>query len=263
MASRKNNQKAVPLAGVAGGLGERTYKPTAEEQAAVERDQKRWSERRPAPRVKIDPTNEGVKLGFEHQDERVAFTLLSDALGTSDPDFVNGVLLQILEAIRRDGKVSEADFNFVLSVIKDANPRNQFEAMLAAQMAVVHVATMTLARRLGNVKNLAEQDSAANALTKLSRTFTGQLDALKRYRHGGEQKVIVQHVNVNDGGQAIVANVTQAEQAKRPGATAPGAAPALTHSEQAPMPILDERQAAPVHRENAKETKANGRRPPP
>jgi hypothetical protein len=36
------------------------------------------------------------------------------------------------------------------------------------------------------------------------------IEALKRYRTGGEQKLTVQNVSVNDGGQAIVCNVTQA-----------------------------------------------------
>ena len=35
-----------------------------------------------------------------------------------------------------------------------------------------------------------------------------QVEALKRYRTGGEQKVTVQHVTVNDGGQAIVGSVS-------------------------------------------------------
>jgi hypothetical protein len=37
-----------------------------------------------------------------------------------------------------------------------------------------------------------------------------EMAALKRYRTGGEQKVAVQHVSANDGGQAIVGNVNQA-----------------------------------------------------
>ena len=45
------------------------------------------------------------------------------------------------------------------------------------------------------------------------------MEALKRYRTGGEQKVTVQHVSVSEGGQAIVGNVTQ-------GAAAPAKAPA-------------------------------------
>jgi hypothetical protein len=35
-----------------------------------------------------------------------------------------------------------------------------------------------------------------------------QMEALKRYRTGGQQKVTVEHVTVNDGGQAIVGAVT-------------------------------------------------------
>ena len=35
-----------------------------------------------------------------------------------------------------------------------------------------------------------------------------QMEALKRYRTGGEQWVTVQHVTVNEGGQAIVGAVT-------------------------------------------------------
>ena len=36
-----------------------------------------------------------------------------------------------------------------------------------------------------------------------------QMETLKRYRTGGEQKVTLQHVSVSEGGQAIVGNVTQ------------------------------------------------------
>jgi hypothetical protein len=50
----------------------------------------------------------------------------------------------------------------------------------------------------------------------IARTFATQMEALKRYRTGGEQKVTVQHVSVSEGGQAIVGNVTQA-----PAKTAP------------------------------------------
>ena len=33
------------------------------------------------------------------------------------------------------------------------------------------------------------------------------VDTLKRYREGGKQTIQVQHVNVNEGGQALVGNV--------------------------------------------------------
>ena len=80
--------------------------------------------------------------------------------------------------------------------------------MLAAQMAAIHNATMTFARRLAHVDNIKQQDSAQNALNKLARTFAAQVAALKNYRSKGEQRVTVEHVHVHAGGQAIVGAVT-------------------------------------------------------
>jgi hypothetical protein len=98
----------------------------------------------------------------------------------------------------------------MLAVVKGIEPKDQIEAMLGAQMAAVHMATMTFARRLGHVENIPQQDSAERAFNKLARTFATQVDALKRHRTGGGQTVRVEHVTVNEGGQAIVGNVTQA-----------------------------------------------------
>lgn len=43
-----------------------------------------------------------------------------------------------------------------------------------------------------------------NYAIKLLRLHNETIETLSRYRRKGEQKVIVQHVNVNDGGKAIV-----------------------------------------------------------
>jgi hypothetical protein len=92
--------------------------------------------------------------------------------------------------------------------VKGIEPRDEIEAMLAAQMAAVHMATMTFARRLTQVDNIPQQDSAERAFNKLARTFATQMEALKRYRTGGQQRVTVEHVTVHQGGQAIVGNVS-------------------------------------------------------
>jgi len=57
-------------------------------------------------------------------------------------------------------KFKERELNFLLSVVKGAKPRESVEAMLAAQMAAVHIATMTLARRFAPVETILQQDSA-------------------------------------------------------------------------------------------------------
>ena len=107
----------------------------------------------------------------------------------------------------KDHAPSESGANFMLAVVKGIEPRDQIEAMLAAQMAAVHMASMTFARRLAHVENIPQQDSAERAFNKLTRTFAAQVAALKDYRSKGEQKMTVQHVHVAEGGQAIVGNV--------------------------------------------------------
>ncbi len=92
-------------------------------------------------------------------------------------------------------------------MIKGIEPRDQIESMLAAQMAAVHVASMTMARHLAHAKTMPEEENAERAFNKLTRTFTDQVEALKSYRSKGEQKMTVQHVRLGEGGQAIVGNL--------------------------------------------------------
>jgi hypothetical protein len=107
-------------------------------------------------------------------------------------------------------------------------------------MAVVHVASMTFARRLANVETIQQQDSAERAFNKLTRTFASQMEALKRYRTRGEQKVTLQNVSVAEGGQAIVGNVTQAPCENVPEKAASSPPVAFTGTNVVPMPIADE-----------------------
>jgi hypothetical protein len=156
--------------------------------------------------IKLD--DEG-RLEIDHPEKAIGASLLMESCGTADGAFLTPLLNQLANATGKGKNVSEADLNFVLSVIADIKPRDQLEAMLASQMACVHIASMTFARRLNHVDNIQQQDSAEKAYNKLLRTFTSQMEALRKYRTGGEQKVTVQHVQVNEGGQAIVGNVSK------------------------------------------------------
>ena len=135
----------------------------------------------------------------------MAFVHLANALGTTDGAFIDGVLCQIADVARTGRVASAEELNFVLSLIHGIEPRDQTEVLLATQMAAIHNATMTAARRLKRVETIPQQDSASNMLNKLARTFAAQVEALKKYRSTGEQCIRVQHLTVNDGGRAIVA----------------------------------------------------------
>jgi len=213
------------------------YEPTAREQAALDKYKAKTAAEK-SPRIKVSHDKKATAISLDHPDELIGCALLMEMLGTADGEFVNGLLTQLGNASSQDQRPNEGVINFLLSVIKGAKPKDQFEVMLAAQMAAVHSATMTFARRLANVETIEQQDSAERAFNKLARTFAMQMEAFKRYRTGGEQKVTVQHVSVNEGGQAIVGNVSQSPSVT-PLERTVATTPALTDARQKVMPIIE------------------------
>ncbi len=169
----------------------------------------RRRETTPAPRMRLTEKKGVSQISPDHPDLAVGHILLMEALGTVQLDFLDGLLGQLANAGTQGRVVDERGLNFMLAVVKGVEPKDQVETMLAAQMAAVHMALMTFARRLAHVDNIPQQDSAERAFNKLARTFATQVEALRRHRTGGEQKVTVEHVTVNEGGQAIVGNVAR------------------------------------------------------
>jgi hypothetical protein len=184
------------------------YQPSPREQAALEAQKERVERSKPAPRIKVTDDEGANIITPDHPDLGLGTSLLMEAMGTADPDFLIGFTKQLARASSGKEAMDEEALNFMLAVVKGIEPQDQIEAMLAAQMAAVHSAVMTFTRRLACVETLAQQDSAERTLNKLARTYAAQMEALKRYRTGGEQKVTVEHVTVNEGGQAIVGNVS-------------------------------------------------------
>jgi hypothetical protein len=134
---------------------------------------------------------------------------LTKALGTTSSDFVNASLFQIQSASRSPwGGISELSMNAALAMIEAAAPKDEIEAALAVQMACTHTAAMAVLAKLDVVfakeKRVAAFGSAA---ARLMRAFATQVEVLRRLRNGGHQFVRVEHVHVNDGGQALIGNV--------------------------------------------------------
>ena len=165
------------------------------------------NEKPSAPGLKVLDKNGVTQISPDHADAALGASLLMQALGTADTAFFEGLVLQMANVASQGSNVQERELNFMLSVVKAIEPRDEIESLIAAQMAAVHMATMTFARRLSRVETIPQQESATNAFNKLARTFAVQLEALKRYRSTGEQTIKVQHVTINEGGQAIVGAV--------------------------------------------------------
>ncbi|WP_319588064.1 hypothetical protein [uncultured Desulfobulbus sp.] len=181
------------------------YEPTDQERELRMALRAAIAAKPPTPAVKV---NQG-KIEMDHLDSGMGWAILVKSLGTTSIDFSVAILNQLNSAFSKGKEPDPAAINFAFAVIAGIKPRDELETMLATQMAAIHAATMTQARRLANSETIPQQDSNERALNKLARTFATQMETLKRYRTGGEQKVTVHHVTVNDGGQAIVGTVEQ------------------------------------------------------
>ncbi len=185
------------------------YEPTRQEVVAAETFDQRAEAKAPPPSLNVDVFGNNAKISVDHPCAETGATLLLNALGTTNTNFADGLIKQLSSIVTDGHDVATGDINFIVAVIGDIEPRDQMEAMLAAQMAAVHMATMTFAARLTSSERLYQVDAAQKALSKLARTFTTQMEALNRYRGKGQQKMTVEHVHVHEGGQAIVGNVTK------------------------------------------------------
>ena len=136
---------------------------------------------------------------------------LRKIFGTSDQTQLDALLGHCLKPLKADECSDDHPANdergFMISIVKDMAPRDPVERMLAVQMAATHVATIRAGRWLATCDNLPQCQAHYTGFNKLARTFATQVEALRKHRNGGKQTVTVQHVNVSDGGQAIVGTV--------------------------------------------------------
>jgi hypothetical protein len=180
--------------------------PKAGGRALTEYKRPEWAK---IPRIK--------KLGpgqfeLEPNDEE-SWGLFKDAVrqatGTIDDATGKKLLVQAaLPSCHGDPEAFALDCTTALAVIYGIKPRDSIEGMLAAQMVGTHTLAMKFLDRSQLEGQSEDQVSEnLNRAAKLLRLFTAQVEALGKYRNKGRQKVTVEHVHVNAGGQAIVGTV--------------------------------------------------------
>src|SRR4051812_22706636 len=128
------------------------HRPTPKEDRAIQALRHRRAAKHPTPRIKATHTEgKPAQIASDHPDPITGGQLLMAALGTTSQAFAYGLLDQLVDAGSKGAKADEDGINFMLAVIAGLEPRDEIEAMLAAQMAAVHRATLTFARRLNHV----------------------------------------------------------------------------------------------------------------
>jgi proteasome lid subunit RPN8/RPN11 len=172
---------------------------------------------------------------------------VAKALGVDEPWLLDMLLNQTANCM--PGEQTRAA-SVAIAAVQAVGPRNGVEAMLAVQMAATHAVAMKMLQRATlEQPSIEVYDSLVNRATKLLRTYTMQVEALKRHRSAGEQRVVVQHqhVNVTADRAAVQVNGGAAPDPRGRGAAskpeerahAPEAPRSVTYEPGTPMPCPD------------------------
>jgi hypothetical protein len=135
----------------------------------------------------------------------------------------------VIDASRQRMELADRSGSLAMSLDASATitATNSLEKMLMHQAAAAHTAAMEFQaeardvlqafRRTGyNHPSLSvEAARMANAAARMMTTYQSAMLTLERLRNGGKQTVVVQHLNVGDGGQAVVAGQIKAAKTKR------------------------------------------------
>jgi len=185
-------------------------KPSAAKARALDTFKRAIDARAPWPKIEVIEDDQGpatIAVGDPEEPDAESWRLLIAALGNLRPEIALELVRHLADVNRRDGSTDAGALSFALAVVEEAKPEDGLEAVLAVQMAAVHLAAMKALKRLHQAEGLAQFEAQERAANRLLRTFATQMQTLKKYRSKGEQKVTVEHVTVNEGGQAIVGAV--------------------------------------------------------
>ena len=189
------------------------YEPTERETRAIAAFDKRSAGRKPLPSITSTLENgkggqKNAYLKVDHSNEDIGYKLIAESLASEHWAFTAAMIDGASRVARTPTGISEDGINQTLAFVAGSKPQDQLEAALALQMAAVHAATMKAVERLAASTKFERIEQHEKSLTRLARTFAAQVEALKRYRSKGEQRVYVERVNVSDGGQAVIGNLS-------------------------------------------------------
>jgi hypothetical protein len=147
---------------------------------------------------------------FKDEENKLQITVTEDDMiknlfGMKTRVAANGVLITGLGSL---GNRGDAYYGMLTNMAIEMEPKDAVEAMLVTQMTATNAALSYALQQMVDSPQLKRVEAFDRIANKLARTFTVQVDALKKYRAKAQQIVRVERVDVREGGQAIVGDVT-------------------------------------------------------
>jgi hypothetical protein len=129
--------------------GKPKYQATEQEKAALNNHIARQDAAPIGPLIRVTKGEKATEISLNCPGGAVGVGLFVEALGTADYSFAYNLIKQLANANSQGGEIGEASVNFMFAAIKNIKPKDHLEAMLAVQMAAIHIATMTFTVAVG------------------------------------------------------------------------------------------------------------------
>jgi len=132
-----------------------------------------------------------------HEDARIKFTERMIRLGAIACELSKN----------NDEDTTTKSEKYLLTGLKALDTQGGLQEMLAAQMLSIHQLQQISMAMIQNGYDMNSKQYFTNTAIKLANTFTQQANLLARLQGNGGQKIVVEHVDIHHGGQAIVGNI--------------------------------------------------------
>ncbi len=209
MAKKKSKKKKTSGKGKSvKNLMKKEY--TEEEKIRIANYRER-SKRQPIKFESLGSGSGNLHLHCKGTDKALDKAKFLETFGTPDGGLQTYLLIQVGGTFSRVLSSGKIDYdkmadcsNNAIAILNGIQPKDEIEGMLAVQMIGIHNMAMECIDRAMRTKRVDHMNLYINGGTKLSRVYATQMEVLKKYRSKGQQKIVVEHVNVSEGGKAIV-----------------------------------------------------------
>lgn len=155
---------------------------------------------------KISATTETQKASTPADVMATVTRRLTESTGVEAPT----VAALVVDQVRRGSLASETDgLEIALDALRELQPKNLIEAQLAAQLYTVHNRAMEYMEKSSAGPRFTGSDQNLVRAMELLRLYRDLTETLLKVRgQTGQQKIVIERVDVREGGQAIVGSVS-------------------------------------------------------
>ena len=127
-------------------------------------------------------------------------------MGSRNLDLTVDLFRAASSAILPSNQRKDADYMRVRTFHEEMGPGDPLEAMLYSQLFSLHSHAMALMADAQKSLVIDMREKHLSMANRLLKTFNATLETLGKHLRKGQQVIKVNHVHVNDGGQAVLGN---------------------------------------------------------